>query len=531
MSETAAYPRERVVPLLLAALATAVVVMSIQSFPVGVFQDDGIYTVLAKSLATGQGYRYLQMPDAPNATHYPPLYPLFLAGLWKLFPAFPANVAVFKFANAAFIGLTAVMAWVFARRWVGMAPWPAAITVGAFAAGTPMVFLSVMVLSEPLFLAALFPVLMAGERAARTGSTRDALVAGAAGGALALVRTLGAVAVPATALVLAWRRRWLAAFLVCLSGFAVMLPWQLWISAHDGGIPSFFVGKYGSYGGWLAEGFREGGIGYLLQLVDFNLRLIVGQGWEMLAVLQLPAAIQWLATIAATAFFLAGWWLLLRRAPVAAWFVAMYMVLIVSWPFGPARFIYAIWPLIGFQFGLAIDAVIRWRPNVRASTALRFVGAAAALLLTVGYARYNYLGHRFGWWTQVQQPVAERAKYLANWVSTSTPEDALLATEDDLLIYLYTGRRAIPLGTFTPNDHLQAQTREFMTATLRDILRSYDVDYVLASTDVGGFAASGLMKQNPPELRMLGALKIGAIFQPVANGDSLRAPAPTLPHQ
>ena len=72
---------ERLVPLFLAVLSIAVVVMSIGPFPVGVYQDDGIYTVLAKSLATGQGYRYLHIPDAPNATHYPPLYPLFLAGL------------------------------------------------------------------------------------------------------------------------------------------------------------------------------------------------------------------------------------------------------------------------------------------------------------------------------------------------------------------------------------------------------------------------------------------------------------------
>ena len=198
---------ERMAPFVLAVLAMAAIVMSIEPFPVGVFQDDGVYTVLAKSLATGQGYRYLHLPEAPNATHFPPVYPLFLAGLWKLVPSFPANVTLFKFANAGFIGLTAVLAWVFARRWLRMGQWAAAISVAGFTACAPVVLLSVMVMSEPLFLAALFPVLMAGERAARSGSRRDALIAGAAGGALALVRTLGIVVIPATALVLAWRRR------------------------------------------------------------------------------------------------------------------------------------------------------------------------------------------------------------------------------------------------------------------------------------------------------------------------------------
>jgi hypothetical protein len=506
---------ERLVPVVLAALATVAVVLSIQPFPVGVFQDDGIYTVLAKSLATGQGYRYLQMPDAPNATHYPPLYPLLLAGIWKLFPAFPANVTVFKFVNAALVGAAAFFAWQFARHWVNMGRRSAALTVAAFAAGTPIVFVGVMVLSEPMFLAALFPVLMACERAIRTGKARDAVVAGAAGALLAMIRTLGVVAVPATALVMVWRRKWMSAFLVCLVGGLAMMPWQLWIAANDGGIHPFFSGKYGSYGGWLADGVSAGGSLWILEQVGLNLQLLVVQCWEMLSILTAPGVVRWTAIGVAMAFLLGGWWLLLRRSPVAAWFVVMYMALVVPWPFGPERFTFAIWPVIGLPFGLAIAAVAEWRPRGRAAAGIRYAGVAAALLLAVGYVRYSYLAHRYGWWTQRQQLVADRTKHLADWVQRSTPSDALIAAEDDLLIYLYTGRHAVPLGTFTPNDHKRAQSHEFMTETLRGILRSYNVDYVLTSTDDGAFAAKGLLSANPPELKFVGALKVGAIFTPI----------------
>lgn len=506
----------RLVPWMLAALAAAVVVVSIQPFPVGVFQDDGIYTVLARSLAEGRGYRYLQMPGTPNATHYPPLYPVLLAAIWKLFPAFPANIIIFKFVNAAFIGLAAVFTWVFARRCVSMGARAAALSAAVFAAGTPMVFVGVMVLSEPMFLAALFPVLMACERAARSGSARDALVAGAAGGLLALIRTLGAVAVPATALVLVWRRRWMAALLVCVAGGLVILPWQLWITANDHGIHPYFMGKYGSYGGWLADGVASGGFPWIMRQLDLNLRLLVVQGWEMLGVLPAPAAVRWPATILVTGFFVGGWWLLLRRVPVAAWFVVLYLVPVVVWPFAPSRFTFAVWPLIGLAFGLAISGVAEWRPRLPRWAVARYAGVVAALLLAAGHARYSFLAYKFGWWTQAQQPVAERAQYLADWVRANTPEDVLIAAEDDLLIYLYTGRQAVPLGTFTPNDHVKAQTREFMTETLRGIIREYDADYVLTSTDVGGWAALGLLQADPPELRRVGALRIGAIFQPAS---------------
>lgn len=512
--------REWVLPLLLAAVSMAWIIVSIQPFPVGVFQDDGIYAVLAKSLATGQGYRFLHLPDAPNATHYPPLYPLFLAALWKLSPSFPANVTLFKFANALLVGLAAVLAWRFARRNLGLGPWTAALSVGAFTACAPIVFLGVMVLSEPMFLAGLFPVLMVCERAAASGSRRDALVAGAAGAMLSMVRTLGAVAIPATALVLAWKRRWMAAALVAVAGALVMLPWQLWVAAHAAEVPQVLAGKYGSYSGWLVEGMRAGGLPWMAQLVVFNLGQVVAQGWATLALDGLPEWLRWTATVVVTAFFAGGWWRLLRRAPVAAWMVAMYLTLVVLWPFTPARFTWAIWPIVGLIFGLAIEGVISWRPEGRPRLAVRSASLALASLLFIGYARYNYLSATNGWWTQVQTVVADRARPLAEWIVANTPENAVIATDDDVLLYLYTGRHTIPNGTFTPQEYLKAQTPAFAVEMLRTILRTYDVDYVLASSEYGTYAARGLLQADPPELQMVGVLKVGAIFTPVPRSET-----------
>ena len=513
-------PRERLVPLLLALLATAAVVVSIAPFPVGVYQDDGIYTVLAKSLATGEGYRYLHIPDAPNATHYPPLYPLFLAGLWKVFPSFPANVTLFKFANAAFLGVAAFMALRFARRQVGMSQWTAVISAGAFTICAPLVLHAVMVLSESMFLAALFPVLVACERAARSGNRRDALVAGAAAGALALIRTVGAVAIPATALALAIRKRWVPAALVWVAGLAVMLPWQLWIAAYDSQLPDVFIGRYGSYGGWLMSGVREGGIAWVGQLVVFNLG-VMSEGMSLLLTVdRLPMAVRWLATIAITGFFAGGWWLMLRRAPVAAWMVAIYLVVIISWPFEPPRFIFAVWPVIGMIMGLAVHAVVTWRPAPAARLRVMQLGAVTmAAGLVVGYARYNYLGASNQWWSQTQAFVANRSKPMAEWVIANTPADAVIATDDDVLMHLYTGRLAVPNFTFTPEEYMTPQTRAFERETLRTIVRMYDVDYLLTASEKGIRAANGLMQANPPELQVIAVFKYGAVFKPLTRSD------------
>jgi hypothetical protein len=46
----------------------------------------------------------------------------------------------------------------------------------------------------------------------------------------------------------------------------------------------------------------------------------------------------------------------------------------------------------------------------------------------------------------VQTVVADRARPLAEWIVANTPENAVIATDDDVLLYLYTGRHTILTG-------------------------------------------------------------------------------------
>ena len=70
---------------------------------VGVFYDDGLYVVLAKALATGDGFRFIHLPGAPPGVHYPFLYPAALSVLWRVWPAFPANVTLFQLFDSAML--------------------------------------------------------------------------------------------------------------------------------------------------------------------------------------------------------------------------------------------------------------------------------------------------------------------------------------------------------------------------------------------------------------------------------------------
>ncbi|MCC6931493.1 MAG: glycosyltransferase family 39 protein [Gemmatimonadaceae bacterium] len=536
----------RLIPWLLALAAFGAVVAAIGPWPVGVFQDDGIYVVLAKSLATGEGYRYLNIPGAPNATHYPPLFPAWLALLWKVSPSFPQNVTLFKFANAVWLGASAALFYAFARRWLRLTPVAAALGVALFTACAPVVLLSVMVLSEPMFLCLLAATLLACERAASSGRVSDAMVAGAAAAVLALVRTLGILVVPATVLVLAARRQWRAAFALGATAVVLSIPWQLWVGAHALEVPEIYLGKYGSYLGWLVGAVRRDGVVFLGDVAWANLKSLVAQGWASTATDTLNVYVRNTTSIALAFFFGLGMGGLARRTPATAIFLVMYLGIVVIWPFAPARFTWGVWPLVGLVFTLSVVSVWEWgappKNNMPSDTStdqtisahtgsfareashsppsrfLRPLALASLAALAVGYGGYNALGVSRDWWGVVQGSVANRARPLAEWVVANTDSNAVVATDDDVLIHLYTGRRAIPNGAFTPQEHLVAQTPAFAIASLRTILSTYHVDYVLASTQYGTYAVRGLVQAAPSELRIVRALSSGAIFAPVQPG-------------
>jgi len=506
----------RVPAIIVAAIALAIALVAIPTWPVGVFQDDGIYVVLGKALAAGDGYRYINLPGAPHATHYPPGYPLFLALLWKLAPEFPRNVAVFTFANAGFLSLAAYATFRFARGRLGLGMLGAGAVAVAGTVSVPALSFGVFILSEPMFMALLLPVLMLAERAAERGGCRESLVAGLAGGALAMVRTTGMFVVPALVLVLALRRRWLAA-IVAAAGCAVfILPWNAWVVAHGPEIPRVLVGKYGPYGAWLTDAVRTHGFPFVGKVVSRNASALYGMSWAMFTggetsptLLRLPAAVAvWLV-------FAAGLWRLARRAPVTGWFLAAYMALVIIWPFDPTRFVWALLPIFGAMLALGITAVAERKPlpGIRRLAHRAALGMCALLL--VGFAAFNVRGVRTKWRDSVPRETAARATPVVEWVRAFTRPADVIAMEDDPLIYLYTGRRAIPLGTLTPEQYLEEQTYAFATETLHTLTMRYRPSYVIGATSYGVIAARTLSARTPPELRVHTLLSTAAIFTSV----------------
>jgi len=493
-----------------AGLGLATGLAIVDALPVGVVADDAFYVILARSLASGQGYHVLNVPGHPAGTHFPPGYPALLALLSFVAPAFPASVAAFKAFNAVFLAASAVLVARLLRKRLEMgAGW--SVAVGAVTAvSVPLLILSNLVLSELFFLALVLALLIALEQLVdEPAPAWRVIVLGVTIGVCALVRTHGVVLVPAAAFVLVLRRRWREALLLTGAAVITLLPWQLWTAHHGGQLPAPLLGMYDSYAAWWLRGVREMGP----SMIGQTLRKTTAETSLMLSILFSPVRTDAgrSATLAAlAALATAGAIAMRRRMPVTLLFIAGYLFIVLIWPFQTARFVWAVWPLllaVVVAGGWAAISQRGWRLPVRV------VLAAALLWVGVGYGAYELRGFRGSWWSSLGRANAPRMATTIRWIATNTAPDEIVATEYEGAVWLYTGRQALPIIPLTPAQYLRDYSaKENAREGLEPLLDAYPVRTVVVGTGNAYDAATLLSSERPNRLQLRERFAGGAAF-------------------
>ncbi|MFA6166137.1 MAG: PT domain-containing protein [Gemmatimonadaceae bacterium] len=481
------------------ALATAAIAVLLGFFamndvPIGIFQDDGHYVILARAIANGDGYRYTNLPGAPAATHFPPGYPLLLAAFWRLAPQFPANVAFLKLINVALLPLAALAVRELARRVGGLSVTVSSMVAVVSVATVPVLFLNGLLFSETTFIIALCGVLIMADRfvvisAVPTDALTDAPTAsptaaptpaltpaptwraaallGLAIGALTLLRTVGVTLLPAAMAILVWRRRWRDAAIVLAGALVFLLPWQLWTSAHARDVPAAVVGAYGAYGPWIADAWRAGGLDFALAVAAENLR-----GMRLLLMLfglyEAPVVVQGAAFVALTVLAGAGAVRCWRRAGVSVLVFVPYGLLLLLWPYPPDRFLWPLWPsvLVLLVVGVTHLGAPAARPAAR--LAVRVV----AVLLAAGFSTWHVRNWRDRSWESIERSNA-RIGIAAAGIALALPRDGLVASDRDAMVHLYAGRPAVPLLALTAEQHVRRRSDAEVAAQLAGVLDAY----------------------------------------------------------
>jgi hypothetical protein len=334
---------------------------------------------------------------------------------------------------------------------------------------------------------------------------RRALLLGAAIAICTLVRSHGIVLLPSVALVLVARRRWRDAGLVAAAAVVCLLPWQLWTAAHRGELPAPLWGNYESYASWLVRGFKTMGVG----MVPATLGMTVPETSGMFAVFSpisatFARAVTLLALAVLAAAGVRATW---RRIPVTLLFLAGYLTIVLLWPFPPARFIWGVWPLLLLLVFAGANAAANAlraaaaTPRGVLSQPVWLAVAGAFVWVTIGYGLYEVRGVRGAWWSSLSRANTPRIAGTSQWIVTNTAPNEVIAAEDEGAVYLYTGRRTVPLMAFETAQYLHPHTvEENVTTGLDPILAAYPVSTVVVGTRLTHDAAEYLVSARPPRL-------------------------------
>jgi hypothetical protein len=486
--------------------------------------DDGLFFVSAKALADGDGFRIVSLPEQPAQTKYPVLYPLYLSMVWKLNPNFPENLWMARLSSWILFIICLALSWIFFRK-EGFSERRTMILVALLGLNPYMILFGTNIFSEVFFMCWLLAVFLL----ARLKTAQMAILAGCAAGCAYLARTAGVallISMPAWYL---WRRESRRAMQFAAGMVPFILGWMLWSRYHILQTADQTLIYYTDY---VKMEFLTIGLDNLHIVLWKNLDgLLYGMG--SLAIPQviglLPVKI--LTQVVAIAM-ISGTVRLFRRgiAVQYSFFALLSSLMLIAWHFPPTeRFVLPLCPLLlaGLLTELEHIAMMLRSAFGHKDIGQRVVAAGMAAFVAVlvlgALAVQCFMSFGYLYDSAAQQRaklVDLRAAY--TWIATNVPASSPVLSNDDTLLYLYSGRRGhwVPMSprAWYAGDHAST------IATYRNIAdycRSHGFEYFYSNTDDtsrwGGdpeeVEAVRRAVQENPELKPVFASGFGTVYQ------------------
>lgn len=414
--------------------------------PGGVWHDDGVYLLIGKALASGEGLTYAGVPGDLPAVKFPPLYPVALAGLWLVLGGLGPVTLAAVLANLVLLAAAGTLLALALERSAGLQRTVAMVVGGLAIVSADVWRVALVALSEPLFMALTAAALLCWPSASRPTDRRGAMLLALVLTAAMLTRSAGAALVLGFAVALVLARGLRAALAVVALPVAAGVAWGMWAATSAQRIPEGMRDVLGPYGSWLTDQLLGAPTAFVRALPAHLLQVL-----HRIFVLLLPGLdgiALWAAAVPLAALIAIGLALLHRRFPPVAWVAVAYFAMLLLWPFVDRRLVTPLHPLLVVT---ACTAVIElWQRSSRRTVVRASVGAVAflwvGLLTSVGAWRAST-----GW---AADPYRLRAGRLAAAVETlqrTAPPDAVVgAPEFWAALHLHGGWHVTPSALFTP---------------------------------------------------------------------------------
>lgn len=382
------------VPLLLIIIAGAHQLWTIARPPVW-HPDAAVYIGLARSLVNGQGYLFSGEPNIK----FPPGLPLLLTPVVALFgldtPMLQRYVVIWTV-----LGAVAFLAYLKTRRDIALS-----IALLIFLASSAIYHeATTRILSEPFYMTLSIGVLLLAERVTRSGRPSVWLVLGGAVLIMMTIatRTIGVALVAAIVLTTAQQlfRSWRPgnprprlgfAITGVVAGMLFIMGWSLWVDQQPHPAPDELEAV--SYTNLIKlkdpqrPDLGRAGPSDLAHRLAVR---FIGEGSHIARLLINSPWLRWFwfspLILALLLLVGVGWGVELRRpGPLAAWYTAAYLAILLLWPYVHQgdRFSLPILPLLIIFLVNGVQAVARWI-SAHDGSIIGRIGIAVALVGLVG---------------------------------------------------------------------------------------------------------------------------------------------------
>lgn len=480
-----------ILALLVCALApSAYLAWTLRAMPqLGFYHDDSIYWVSAHSLATGNGYRIESLPGQPYQTKYPPVYPALLAGVWKIDPQFPSNLALATLFAWLLLPLFLWMLWILLRDYGFGFRARCVLTLIAALSPVTVVF-GFALMPELLFTALLIASLILAERAMKPGTpVWLAAVAGVCAGLAYLTKSVAVPLLVTVALLFALRKHYRKAAVFVATMLPAVAGWQWWVASHLTHTRDQATMYYTDY------------VHYQLYNVPLHdLPLVIWynldgflMGIGRLMIFDLPYGSKHLERILAVAAIAGCVRLVMRRREFQYALAALGMsAVLLVWHFPPdQRFVFPLYPLL--LMGIATELVniahvlrLTWEKPAGADR----VAAVGVGALLAAVAAFGIFCTAFGL-TQFVPDLFQsyRADFQARdrayaWIEQHAPANTSVYAYEDPVEYLYTGHKSsrlpIPPKFLYHSDDAGIQT---LMGSIGAFAREKRLNYLLVTPD------------------------------------------------
>ncbi len=450
---------------------------------VGLFVDDGWYLLLAKSLATGQGYTLINSPSSGILPLYPPAYPFLLSLFYRISPTFPDNVWLLKSVSVAAMLGVGIIGY---RYFVNERNLPPVLALGICIAAVispPLVFMATStMMSECVFALIFLATVVVVEKCVRSEKPVRQLQLAALSAVLAsvgfLTRSIAISLIAAGFFYLLKNKLIKPAIFFTVIVAALCGPWVLYTRLHaptpeqqteQGGhivLPydkQFWQKRAGfSFSGTItASQLPERVINNSIEISGRDIgRIVVTPLFEALrdpyqeaqkeSVKQGGRGDTWSVSFFLSLFAIFGLVTAARRNMTMAEFaVPLSLTVTVLWPWETFRFVLPLIPFVIFYFALGIrelaTLIQRLRQTANLDSSWKAALVVVALIAVVNiYGNVSYI-YKSG--NVMERPqwlqTFDEAEAMLKWVKSNVPSSDAIATLNPPLVYLFTDRKTI----------------------------------------------------------------------------------------